>query len=491
MHRITPGRSWPLHDNAQTRQIEALASQGLAPHTLMQRAGLASARLALALAPHARVFWIACGPGNNGGDGLEAAMHLQHWGKPAMVTLFGDHTALPADATVALQRARDAGVGFVESPPPLTAQDLSIDAVLGLGQRRALTPSLTQASDWLNTGGAPVLALDLPTGVCADTGRDLNAPGGLHPPAGCTVRAAHTLSLLTLKPGLFTAEGRGHAGQVWFDDLGVSCSSVAHHARLIAAPLRTAAPHSAHKGNRGAAWIVGGAPGMRGAVRLAARAALHAGVGKVHVRWIEPCSDPDDPHQPEILYPRSESLLQPAMAVLCGCGAGPAVAAVLPALLAHPGPLVLDADALNAVARDSSLHALLCARGRRHRATVLTPHPLETARLLDQSVTQVQADRSAAAVRLAQTFGAVIVLKGSGTLVANAEGDLWINPTGNGRLAQAGTGDVLAGMLAAELALGLPPTEAACAAVYRHGAAADAAPVVPTLTASRLALAQG
>lgn len=489
MHRITPGRSWPLHDSAQTRQIEALASQGLAPHTLMQSAGLASARLALALAPHAQAVWIACGPGNNGGDGLEAAMHLQQWGKPATVTLFAGHAALPADAATALLRAREAGVSFVESPPPLTAQDLCIDAVLGLGQHRALTAGLAQATQWLNTAGVPVLALDLPTGLCADTGRDLNASREAHGQAASTVRATHTLSLLTLKPGLFTAEGRAHAGQVWFDDLGVSCATVAHCARLIAAPMRTEATHSAHKGSRGAVWIVGGAPGMRGAVRLAARAALHAGVGKVHVRWIEPCADPDDPQQPEILYPDSESALQPGMAVLCGCGAGPAVAAVLPALLAHPGPLVLDADALNAVAQDSSLHALLCARGRRHRATVLTPHPLEAARLLQQTVATVQADRSAAAARLAQTFGAVVVLKGSGTLVANAEGDLWINPTGSGRLAQAGTGDVLAGMLAAALALGLSPSEAACTAVYRHGAAADAAPAVPILTASQLAVA--
>lgn len=488
MHRITPGRSWPLHDSAQTRQIEALASQGLAPHTLMQRAGLASARLALALAPHAQVVWIACGPGNNGGDGLEAAMHLQQWGKPVMVTLLAGSGAPPADAALATQRARDAGVMFVDSPPPLTAQDLSIDAVLGLGQRRALSAGLAQACHWLNTGGAPVLALDLPTGLCADTGRDLNATGKALARTGTTVRATHTLSLLTLKPGLFTAEGRAHAGQVWFDDLGVACARVAHHACLIPAPTRLQTAHSDHKGSRGAVWIVGGAVGMRGAVRLAARAALHGGVGKVHVRWIEPCAELDDPLQPEILYPSSESALQPGMAVLCGCGAGPAVAAVLPALLAHPGALVLDADALNAIALDSALHALLCARGRRRRATVLTPHPLEAARLLGQTVTAVQADRSAAATRLAQTFGAVVVLKGSGTLVATPGGDLWINPTGSGRLAQAGTGDVLAGMLAAESALGLPPSEAACAAVYRHGAAADAAAPVPTLTASQLAV---
>ncbi len=486
MHRITPGRAWALHDSALTRQIESDASAGLAAHGLMQRAGLASAQLALALAPHARTVWIACGPGNNGGDGFEAALHLQRWGKNPVITRFSTDHAMPTDAAHALQGALDAGVTFADAPPKLGSQDLCIDALLGLGQQRPVQGPLAIGVAQLNAAAAPTLALDLPTGLCADTGRLLNT--GADP---LVVQAAHTLSLLTLKPGLFTASGRDHAGHIWFDGLGASSAGHAASAHLLVAGAALCASHSSHKGSRGSVWIFGGAPGMRGAARLAAHAALYAGVGKVHLRWIDQASDADDPAQPELLFPRDDAGLRPGMTVLCGCGGGDLVAPLLPKLLAHDGPLVLDADALNAVARDSALQALLSARGRRLRATVLTPHPLEAARLLGCSLQAIQSDRLGAARQLAQGFACTVILKGSGSVLAAPDGALWINPTGNGRLAQAGTGDVLAGMVAAELALGRSPTLAAGTAVFRHGAVADRWPRTEALTADALARANG
>jgi hydroxyethylthiazole kinase-like uncharacterized protein yjeF len=176
------------------------------------------------------------------------------------------------------------------------------------------------------------------------------------------------------------------------------------------------------------------------------------------------------------------------MAVACGCGGGDAVRAVLPKVLSSAGALVLDADALNAIAADAQLQALLKARGRRgDRRTVLTPHPLEAARLLATDTAAVQSDRLRAARELASRFGAVALLKGSGTVVATPGGDVAVNPTGNARLATAGTGDVLAGLVAARLASGESAFDAARDAAYLHGAAADRWPAELPLSASALA----
>ena len=207
MQRVTPEASWWLHDVAAIRRAEQQAAATLPAHALMQRAGLAVARLALALAPHARTVWVACGPGNNGGDGFEAAMHLQTWGRQPQVTCVGDEARLPADARASLQRARAAGVQLAEEPP--AHWDLAIDALLGIGNVRAPEGRLLETIERLSAGPAPVLAIDVPSGLAADTGQ------------GRSVRATHTLSLLALKPGLFTAHGRDAAGEVWFDDLGI------------------------------------------------------------------------------------------------------------------------------------------------------------------------------------------------------------------------------------------------------------------------------
>ena len=171
MHRVTPARRIPLHTIEASRRLERTAAATLPPHTLMQRAGLAVARLALALAPHARTIWIACGPGNNGGDGLEAAMHLQRWGQHPVVTWLGDEASVPEDARASLARARSAGVTFSATPPAgLGPDDLCIDALLGLGAARAPQGRM---ADWLRTmraSPAHVLAVDLPSGLNAETG---------------------------------------------------------------------------------------------------------------------------------------------------------------------------------------------------------------------------------------------------------------------------------------------------------------------------------
>ncbi len=480
--RISAEQGGWLHDTVGTRAVEAVHQVALPAHTLMQRAGEATARLALAIAPHATRIHVVCGPGNNGGDGLVAARLLAQWGRKVAVTCVHANANPPADAAWALVQARDAGVvlhDFGASSANFQTE-LTIDALLGLGVSRAPQGDMAAAIAQINASASTVLAVDLPSGLQADTGHVL----------GSAVHAHHTLSLLTLKPGLFTGLGRDHAGQVWFDDLDVPAGATravacigAFRTHRQAWPARA---HASHKGRFGDLVVVGGARGMTGAAWLAGIAGLHAGAGRVFVSPLDEQADLLLPSHPELMGRAVWWLSPPEVlartTVVCGCGGGQAVREVLPALLSRVPRLVLDADALNAVALDPMLQTLLSARAGRGLATVLTPHPLEAARLLGKSSAEVQTDRLAHAVRLAQRFACVVVLKGSGTVIV-APGQLpSINLSGNGKLATAGTGDVLAGWLGGTwCAMGdthdadatAAALRAACAATWLHGQAAD------------------
>jgi hydroxyethylthiazole kinase-like uncharacterized protein yjeF len=464
---VDPLRPWPLFDATASRAAEAAALATSAPHELMQRAGLAVARLAIALVPHARRIVVLAGPGNNGGDGLVAATHLHHAGLGVTVHRFGTGAVLPADAADALQRALAAGVAIVDGGTPAAA-DLVIDALLGLGTKRAPEGEIARAIGIANAGPAPVLAVDLPSGLHADTGQPLG---------DAVVDAAATLALLTLKPGLFTGRGRDLAGAVWFDDLGVPAAGPT--AALAGASPPVVRRHAQHKGSFGDVAAIGGAPGMGGALQLAARAALAAGAGRVYASALDDDAPLIDAARPELMQRRRWWTQPPAVlgaaTVVCGCGGGERVREVLPPLLAHAARLVLDADALNAIALDAPLQSQLAARGARGRPTVLTPHPLEAARLLGCSAAEVQADRIAAAARLASRFDAVVVLKGSGSVIAAPAALPSINPTGNALLASAGTGDVLAGWIGGLWAQGPDARGAAIQSVWTHGRAADLA----------------
>ena len=500
--RLQSTCSYPLHSLTATRSIEQAAAAQLPPHALMQRAGLAVARLACAVAPHAQTIWIACGPGNNGGDGLEAAMHLQQWGQASgmkpVVTWLGDEARCPPDALASLLRARSAGVTFASEPPARC--DLAIDALLGIGTTKPLAGTL---ADWLlhmQRSASAVLCVDLPSGLDADTGCYADSENATN---NIAIKAINTpaitlfcLSLLTLKPGLFTAHGKDAAGQLWFDDLGVSDLSPSLDAvRMtptawllgfdrVSQPPR---PHASHKGSFGDVAVIGGASGMTGAALLAARAALHAGAGRVFVALLDGGSLRVDPLQPELMFRQPDALNLRESTVVCGCGGGDAVRGVLPKILSTAPRLVLDADGLNAIATDTALQTQLTARSAHGFATVLTPHPLEAARLLGCSTTQVQAKRLQAAQQLAERFACTVILKGAGSIIAAPSQLPCINASGSAKLATAGTGDVLAGVVGAVLAGGGTAFSAACSATFRHGAAADAWPADPILTASALA----
>ena len=478
MQRITADTSWPLHGIAASRQLESLSQTGLPPQALMQRAGLSVARLALALAPHGRHAWIACGPGNNGGDGFEAALQLQRMGWHISLNEVRS-SSTPADAQLARQRALEAGLRLQEQAPERF--DIAIDALLGLGgELSTQRPGSAQMQQWLATmyaSGKPVLAVDLPSGLNGDTGQ-----GGLDWSPG---EQRHTLSLLSLKPGLLTAHGRDQSGHLWFDPLGADLNRVPATAWLLGADQlprldKALAAHASHKGSYGDVRVVGGieAPhegaSMAGAALLAARAALHGGAGRVYVSLLGQPTLHCDPQQPELMF-QPWGAMAPStsgQAIVCGCGAGQAAAAALPQVLAHSGPVVLDADALNAIAAEAPLRRQL--RRRQRPDTVLTPHPLEAARLLGGTASQVQADRLHAAQSLADEMACTVVLKGSGSIVAAPGRTVQVNPTGNALLATAGTGDVLAGMVGAALARGLSGWDAARWAVHHHGATADA-----------------
>lgn len=515
MQKISRLSSHPLYDVAGTRLIEQQMAGVLAPHALMQRAGLSVARLALALAPHAQCIWVACGPGNNGGDGFEAALHLHQWGKPVVVTWTGlpsGKTELPPDAQASRQRALAAGVPMASKPPP--DFDLCIDALLGIGGvPDSARPGGALMQEWLATmqaSRAPRLSVDVPTGLNADTGASSLKKATKYianSAYSASVNNLFTLSLLTLKPGLFTASGRDCAGEVWFDDLGVDLTSGAGQAFpvgpcawLLGADrsgqaLRGQAAHASHKGSFGDVAILGGESTalthMIGAALLAARAALHAGSGRVFVALLgDVLGLSVDPEQPELMFRSFESLDLENQVIVCGCGGGDSVTSVLAKVLSTARRLVLDADALNAIAIDTKLQTQLQARHGRGFSTVLTPHPLEAARLISSSAAAVQAERLDAAHQLAERFSCVVVLKGSGTIIATPGEPAWINPSGNALLATAGTGDVLSGLIGAFLARGQSSLEAAKTAVFEHGLRADAwAASQPgkALTASRLA----
>nr|WP_315226946.1 NAD(P)H-hydrate dehydratase [uncultured Limnohabitans sp.] len=468
VQRIHLDQAWPLFNTRETRAIEREAQGELPSHTLMQRAGLATAQLALALTPHAHTIWIACGPGNNGGDGLEAAMHLKQWGKHPVVTWLGTPELTPPDAQQAWQRATAAGVTFETTPP---AQfDLAIDALLGLGCQRMPEGNIAQWLDVMHASGSPILCVDTPSGLMSDTGQWLLKPKA---PIAPTAQR-HTLSLLTLKPGLFTADGRDAAGQVWFSDLGIESASQPTAWLQAGTALSIPRPHNTHKGSYGDVMVIGGATGMTGAAVLASTAALHGGAGRVLIGFLDDADHTAVAAQHPALMVRNVADLDFKHAtIVCGCGGGEAVRTVLPRVLSTAAQLVLDADALNAMAQDPSLQRLLKTRHAKGQPTVLTPHPLEAARMLGRTTAEVQMNRLEAAETLAQQTQSVVVLKGSGSIMAQTGRTSVINPTGNPRLATAGTGDVLAGLIGAKLAQGDEAFLASCEAVRTHGWVAD------------------
>lgn len=422
------------------RHVEAAHAGAVPP--LMERAGRAAAALAREMLSGNQRVLVVAGPGNNGGDARVVARLLEADG--CAVTLLSGESAWPAGEF-----------------------DLVVDGLFGIGLARPIGGIHAEWIARMNACGAPILALDVPSGLDADTGRV----------AGPCVRATRTATFIALKPGLLTADGPDVCGAVTLCNLGLALAETDGERvapDLFRHCLRPRARNS-HKGSFGSVAVIGGAPGMAGAALLAGRAALKLGAGRVFVGLLERLAI--DVAQPELMLREPDEALARAGVLAVGPGLGQSVQGgeLLARAIDSSLPLVLDADALNLLAQSPMLFRRLTGRAAVSPApTFATPHPAEAARLLGNEVAAVQADRVAAALALAKRLNAFVALKGCGTVVAAPNGRWFINANGNPGLASAGSGDVLTGMLAALLAQGLPPLEALLAAVHLHGAAADA-----------------
>jgi len=438
---------------------------------LMERAGRAAAVVAqamLASSAGGRIVVLA-GPGNNGGDGFVAARELARAFHEVEVVFAHEPAALPADA-LAAHAAFTASGGRTVGRPRAGTPAIVIDALYGIGLSRPIAGADAALVAWAHAAGAPILALDVPSGVNADT-------GAVHEPA---IRASATATFIALKPGLLTGDGPDHAGAVSVHALGLDAALADAPGRRLDWPsldaMRPAAlsriRRNVHKGTYGTLAIVGGAAGMTGAPILAGRAALRTGAGKVRVGFVGPAHPAVDPFAPELMLGDTARALEAADAVVAGTGmgAGDGAANALRRAIDAAVPLALDADALNLIAVSASLRDAVAARTA---ATLATPHPAEAARLLGTTVADVQRDRVATAHALARLLNAHVVLKGAGSVLAHPDGRFDINASGNPALATAGSGDVLAGILGAMLAQGLDAPGALRYAVCLHGAAAD------------------
>lgn len=442
---------------------------------LMERAALCVSHEVAALRlGSACSVGVLVGPGNNGGDGLAVARQLHGWGVPVTAWLVSErHNAA---VTEQLRLSRACGVEVHEGVPDgARTEGLWVDALLGTGSRGALRGRIAEAVAWLGARGAPCVAIDVPTGVDPDSG----ATGPLAVRATCTVTFARS------KPGLHVTPGRAHAGRVVVADIGLVAPAERERQQALLDPWAVAAwlrglPAGEHKGQRGHLGIVGGSPGTTGAALLAGVAGLRAGAGLVTV------ASPDPALGAVLLAARPELMTAPlrvgptlgvgellprAGALVVGPGLTDAAShAVLPQLWRDdPRPALWDASALDHV-------PLGGAAGPR----VITPHPGEAARLLQRIAPnegwdgkKVQALRLEAARRLAAATGAVVVLKGEGSVVAEPSGVVAVAVSGGPALATAGSGDVLAGCGGAALARGLGPVAAAQVAVHVHGVAGE------------------
>jgi hydroxyethylthiazole kinase-like uncharacterized protein yjeF len=465
-----------LYSVESIRAIEQAAAATLPPGTLMKRAGEAAARFALELIEDQRDLpaLVLAGPGNNGGDALELAANLRDAGIDVMVLRLAGSGTPSADTAAALGRARASGVRFIDALPHYDVDIcLAVDGLFGIGLARPLDDDVTELAMGLSGRHCPVLALDVPSGLDPDTGAVLGGDDDL------AVEATHTITFIGNKPGLHTCDGRDHAGEVRVDTLGIDKQHFGEAAARLNGPelfasdlILTARDQNTHKGSFGDVAIVGGAHGMAGAPILAARAALFAGAGRVFVAALDPGPGYDSV-QPELMFRDADGFDFSGRTLVVGPGMGdsPKAARLLAKAIDSGSPLVLDADALNKIAASTDLQERIA---RRDAHTIMTPHPLEAARLLGVTAAVVQADRLAAAREIANRFRAIVVLKGSGSVIAEGKEDIQaINNTGNPGLASAGTGDVLAGLCGALLAQGWLGWLAALGAVWIHGAAAD------------------
>ncbi len=447
---------------------DAASERGLELFHLMERAGQAVFTIAFAQYPTSHHWLICCGGGNNGGDGYIVAVLARHMGIDVTVWQLGDPEKLPADAHRAYQQWKELG-GAVYAPQSEVPEstDVIIDALFGIGLKEVLRPQVVPLVELLNQSGKPIVAVDVPSGRCADTGQVM----------GPCIKAQHTVSLIGLKQGLVTGQARCYVGTLHYAGLGVEEGFAPHNTPSLVSidgklrhsllPPRQACTH---KGQNGKALIVGGNEGMGGALILCASACARSGAGLSAAM-----THPDNVTAmltitPEVMSTSGnkqhlfEERIEWCDALALGPGLGRDAQAqqIMQRLSSLKVPKVWDADALYFLAHNPSYDA----------QRIITPHPVEAARLLGCEVEEVEQDRFAAIRQLQQRYGGVVVLKGAGTLVDDGKA-IAVCLQGNPGMARGGMGDVLTGIIVALLAQKIPLADAAKLGVWLHSSAAD------------------
>jgi hydroxyethylthiazole kinase-like uncharacterized protein yjeF len=479
----------------QMRELDrrAIQDRGIPGLALMENAGRAVAEAAVRMtrASPGRPIVVLCGRGSNGGDGLVAARHLAQMGRTPQVLLAAAPDEITGDAAANLSRLSEVGLSPTAVSEPgvvgraCSRAGLVVDALLGTGLAGEVRGLPRQLIEALSNTHLPVLAVDVPSGLDADSGR----------PLGAAVQARETVTMGLPKIGLYLYPGCDYAGRVSVADIGLPADlldespavaelTVPTWVRFLLPRRRTAA----HKGDFGRVLVIAGSAGMTGAACLSAEAALRVGAGLVTVGCPASINDILEVKLTEVItFPLPETyertLDTRALALILDLAEQTDVLAIGPGLSRQPDtavllrrlvaraekPMVIDADGLNALADTAAL-----LEGD-HAPTVLTPHPGEMARLMEVTAEEVQANRLHFAEAATNRFQSVIILKGACTLIAEQGRPLMVNPTGNPGMASGGTGDVLTGMVAGLMAQGLLPFEAAAAAAYLHGLAGDLA----------------
>lgn len=462
-----------LYTAAQVRELDrqAIEECGIPGLELMEKAGKAACNVLQRIWPDAWRIVVVCGTGNNGGDGYVIAQLAQQHDKNVVLLQVGDHKKLKGDAKSSSEKSLEAGVRHEPfSASKLEKADVIVDAMLGTGLDRDVKGQYQEAITAINNAKAPVLAVDIPSGLNADSGRMM----------GTAIEAKATVSFIGLKQGLLTADGPACSGKVYFSDLDVpdevydavpvsSCRIDLLSQKKYLLPRKV----TGHKGDFGHALIVGGEAGFAGAARMAAEAAGRSGAGLVSLATREQHATQIVMARPEIMAHGVEQgsdlqgLLQRASVAAIGPGLGQGTwgQKMLAMVLESSLPIVVDADALNLIAQEPA----------QSENWILTPHPGEAARLLGCSTAEIQQDRFSAVSNLQKKYGGVIVLKGAGTLVASDQGCISLCDQGNPGMASGGMGDVLTGIIAGLLAQGLDLLAAAQTGVCVHASAGDRA----------------
>lgn len=457
-----------LYRAAQVRELDRIAIQerGIPGFELMSRAGYEVFQRLKQRWPNASSVAVFCGSGNNAGDGYIIAGLALAEGMEVCVYALADPEKLQGDALTAYRHYSQAKGKVAPFQPELAGNaDVLVDALLGTGLDRPVSGLYAEAIQAINSHRSPIIAVDIPSGLHADTGNVM----------GCAVKAECTVTFIGLKQGLFTGQAAEYCGEIGYADLGVPDDVFAEIEAAATRVVKTPLPcreRCAHKGSCGHVLIVGGDLGYSGAARMAGEAALRVGAGLVSIATRPEHSAVMNLGRPELMCHGVESaeqltaLLSKATVVLVGPGLGQSAwAKALFNAVINAGKLaVVDADALNLLANAPTTKP----------DWILTPHPGEAARLLNCSTAEIQQDRFASAASIQAKYGGIAVLKGAGTLIAS-EHELAVSSTGNPGMASGGMGDVLAGVIAGLLAQGLSLQDAARQGVYNHGLAADLA----------------